>query len=138
MAKVQSVATHVEEHQQRAENIAKMIEIQHSLNNLGKVKIVEPTRRLICEGDFQLWTPKRRTPRHMFLFNDFILLSKEKNYKASFYISHSVVTNMNDTSGAYPLGLCALSLYLPACFATPTATTHCSYHAHCTHLICPF
>ncbi|KAL6072247.1 guanine nucleotide exchange factor 9 [Balamuthia mandrillaris] len=77
--KVESVAHHVEKHNNRAENVSKMIEIQRSVTGLGKITIVQPQRTFLMEDDFvKLSSKKRRSnyPLHLFLFNDALMATK--------------------------------------------------------------
>lgn len=78
LGKIKEKADQINEKKRNAENIQIVYQIGESL--LGKhLPIVDPQRRFILESDAIILQPsKKKLERHLFLFNDIILVTKRE------------------------------------------------------------
>eukprot|EP01087_Luapelamoeba_hula_P010953 TRINITY_DN2928_c0_g1_i5.p1 TRINITY_DN2928_c0_g1~~TRINITY_DN2928_c0_g1_i5.p1 ORF type:complete len:1294 (-),score=313.14 TRINITY_DN2928_c0_g1_i5:53-3934(-) len=78
-AQISEVAHFVEEKAEEAERIGKLFEIQSRLYGEFET-LVNPSRRFVKEGMLKAWsTDERRIrPRSVFLFNDIVVIAKQK------------------------------------------------------------
>jgi len=75
-AKLEEVATHVNERKRLAENHNKIVKIQSQLEGLMKFELVAPQRRFIHKGVVSL--NAKDSQRMLFLFRDLLVIAKKK------------------------------------------------------------
>eukprot|EP00007_Cunea_sp_BSH-02190019_P001933 CAMPEP_0174240512 /NCGR_PEP_ID=MMETSP0417-20130205/19112_1 /TAXON_ID=242541 /ORGANISM="Mayorella sp, Strain BSH-02190019" /LENGTH=805 /DNA_ID=CAMNT_0015319609 /DNA_START=29 /DNA_END=2443 /DNA_ORIENTATION=+ len=80
VTKVKDVANYVNEKAKEAENIQKVLNVRSQFQNQLDVKLAEAHRRYLMEGDLMVLDETKRSKeerRHVWLFNDLILIGKE-------------------------------------------------------------
>eukprot|EP00005_Dracoamoeba_jomungandri_P010519 CAMPEP_0174263226 /NCGR_PEP_ID=MMETSP0439-20130205/17727_1 /TAXON_ID=0 /ORGANISM="Stereomyxa ramosa, Strain Chinc5" /LENGTH=782 /DNA_ID=CAMNT_0015348453 /DNA_START=79 /DNA_END=2430 /DNA_ORIENTATION=+ len=89
--KLQSVAQHVEDYNEKLDNLFKMSQIQkYILPGKKEIEIIGPARTFLFEHDFMYISRKKSSfisagLIHLFLFNDLVVLSKPKEEQNETY-----------------------------------------------------